>query len=69
MNSSDPYPRNKEILSILSEYLENNKDKNFIESLYNLGIIPIISRVSEMYYEKPEETIQRINKVKLNGHI
>lgn len=69
MNNSEPYPLNKEILNILSEYLENNKDKNFIESLYNLGIIPIISRVSEMYYEKPQETIYRMNKVKLNGHI
>lgn len=69
MNNSDPYPLNKEILQVLSEYIENNQNKNFIESLYNLGIIPITARVSEMYYEKPGETIQRMNKVKKNGHI
>lgn len=60
---------NQTLLTIISEYLAEHKNSNFMEALYNTGILPIITKVSEMYYESSENTVERANKVKIKGHI
>lgn len=66
---TDNYSINKQILNDISEYIENNKTIPFGAALYNMGILNIITHVSEFYYEKSEDIKIRMDKVKEKGHI
>lgn len=63
------YEVNKLILDEISAYIETNKDVPFGAALYNLGLLNIITHVSEFYYEKSVDIKARMDKVKEKGHI
>ena len=55
---------NSEILNQLHDYLTNNPNIGFTTALYNLGILPIISNIMDLYYENPTDTLKRMNNTK-----
>lgn len=65
----DNYLINSEIVNEIKEYIKNHKMEPFGAVLYNLGILNIITNVSDFYYEDSEEIKKRMKKVKEKGHI
>ena len=65
----DNYLINSEIVNEIKEYIKNHKMEPFGAVLYNLGILNIITNVSDFYYEDSEEIKKRMEKVKEKGHI
>lgn len=70
------YESNKEILNIVSEFVENNKDIRFVQALYILGIIEgkeeityndksfssIRHTIVDKFNEESEETLRKLKK-------
>ena len=56
------YEANKKILEILSKYIENNPEQQFIQILWNLELINIYNSelIEDRYNEESETTLNKL---------
>ena len=56
---------NKEILEILSEFIEEHPEMRFIQALWALDIVSLEDR----FYEEPSKTLDKVKLICYNRHV